>query len=98
MAYSKITRVFRLRDSNRVIPLSAVTREWPNSVPLDFDVVRSGLWHHAGNVTMAAVYLRVDIARLRRFVTSNEEEFAEDLAEIKERLVEHAKRVAAIKR
>jgi hypothetical protein len=92
MARLKIAELFRLRGSNRIIPLPVISEDWPDAVPLDAEVVRSALWHHAGNITMSARYLRVEPSRLRRFVTGNRE-FADDIAQIDERLVEYAKRV-----
>jgi hypothetical protein len=93
----KVAGLFRLRGSNRIIPLPTITRDWPASVPLDFDIIRSALWHPAGNITIAAVYLRVDIPRLRRFVIANEAEFADDFIQINERLLDRAKRILSIK-
>jgi hypothetical protein len=92
MAGLDFVTLFRLRGSNRVIPLPAITEDWRDAVPLDVDVVRSALWHHAGNITMSARYLRVEPSRLRRFVTGNSE-FADDLAQIDERLCEFAKSI-----
>jgi hypothetical protein len=96
MARPEIAELFRLRGSNRVIPLPVITEDWPDYIPLDAEIVRSALWHHAGNITMSALYLRVDIVRLRRFVNNNSE-FGDDLAEIDERLLEYAKSVLATK-
>lgn len=92
MAGLDFVTLFRLRGSNRVIPLPVITEDWPDAVPLDVDVVRSALWHHAGNITMSARYLRVEPSRLRRFVTGNSE-FSGDVAQINERLVEYAKSI-----
>lgn len=43
----------------------------PDDLPLTIEEVRTALWVNAGNVTKAALLLKVDSARLRRYIASS---------------------------
>jgi hypothetical protein len=57
--------------------------------------VRAALWQFGGNITSAAHYLRIDPARLRRFVREIDPSLLEDIARIDAALAEYAKDVLA---
>ena len=57
--------------------------------------VRAALWQFGGNITSAARYLRVDPARLRRFVREIDSSLLEDIERIDAALAEYAKGVLA---
>jgi hypothetical protein len=57
--------------------------------------VRAALWQFGGIVTVAARYLRVDPARLRRFVREIDPSLQEDIARIDAALTEYAEDVQA---
>jgi hypothetical protein len=57
--------------------------------------VRAALWQFGGIITAAARYLRVDPARLRRFVYEIDLSLLEDIARIDAALTEYAKDVQA---
>jgi hypothetical protein len=55
--------------------------------------VRAALWQFGGNITGAARYLRVDPARLRRYVYEIDPTMLEDIARIEAALTEYAQAV-----
>ena len=55
--------------------------------------VRAALWQFGGIITAAARYLRVDPARLRRFVNEIDPTLLEDIERIDAALTEYAKDV-----
>jgi hypothetical protein len=57
--------------------------------------VRAALWQFGGNITSAARYLRVDPARLRRFVREIDPSLLEDIARIDAALAEYSEHVLA---
>jgi hypothetical protein len=57
--------------------------------------VRAALWQFGGIITEAARYLRVDPARLRRFVYEIDRSLLEDIERINAALTEYAKDVQA---
>ena len=57
--------------------------------------LRAALWQFGGVITAAAHYLRVDPARLRRFVYEIDPSLLEDIARIDAALTEYAKDMLA---
>ena len=91
-------RVLRHRCPNDVQALVPPTYDrFPQFERLDDhrEQVRAALWQFGGNITSAAHYLRVDPARLRRFVREIDPSLLEDIARIDTALGEYAKDVRA---
>lgn len=89
-------RVLRHRCPNDVQALRPPNYdEFPAFERLDDhrDQVRAALWQFGGIITAAARYLRVDPARLRRFVHEVDPSLLEDIARIDAALTEHAQAV-----
>lgn len=63
--------------SNLQLPVNLVplpTMPWdvrPDELPLTIEEARTAIWANAGNVTKAALMLKVDSARLRRYIASS---------------------------
>lgn len=86
-------KVLRHRCPNDVHALMPPTYEkFPPFERLDDhrERVRAALWQFGGIITAAARYLRVDPARLRRFVHEVDPSLLEDIARIDVALTEYA--------
>lgn len=71
------------------------TQPWdvrPIELPLDADECRTALWMAKGNITEAAVLLKVSSKRLRKFVNGSEY-LLQELEESKEQLIDTAEKV-----
>ena len=66
--------------------------ERPDELPLDREEVRTALWRSAGNIANAAVLLKVESIRLRRFVAQSPYLSAE-AEEAREQIVDFAESV-----
>jgi hypothetical protein len=91
-------RVLRHRCPNDVEALVPPTYDrFPPFERLDDhrEQVRAALWQFGGIITAAACYLRVDPARLRRYVYEIDPTLREDIARIDAALTEYAKDVQA---
>src|SRR5258707_15733210 len=89
-------RVLRYRCPNDVHALMPPTYDkFPTFERLDDhrEQVRAALWQFGGVITAAARYLRVDPARLRRFVNEIDPSLQEDLERIDAALTEYAQAV-----
>lgn len=89
-------RVLRHRCPNDVQALVPPTYDkFPPFERLDDhrEQVRAALWQFGGIITGAARYLRVDPARLRRFVCEIEPSLLEDIERIDAALTEYAQAV-----
>src|ERR1700733_15919250 len=89
-------RVLRHRCPNDVQALIPPTYDkFPLFERLDDhrEQVRAALWQFGGIITAAARYLRVDPARLRRFVYEIDPSLLEDIGRIDAALTEYAKDV-----
>jgi hypothetical protein len=64
----------------------------PEDLPLDVEECRTAIWLHNGNITEAAVELKIPSARLRRFVKNNAYLSAE-VEEAREKLKDRAEEV-----
>lgn len=76
-----------------LVPLP--TMPWdvrPEELPLTIDEARTAIWMEAGNITKAALRLKVDSARLRRFVRSSPRLSAE-MEEAREQILDRAEDV-----
>jgi hypothetical protein len=86
-------RVLRYRCPNDVQALIPPTYDkFPAFERLDDhrEQVRAALWQSEGIVTVAARYLRIDPARLRRFVHEIDRSLLEDIERIDAALTEYA--------
>jgi hypothetical protein len=86
-------RVLRHRCPNDVQALVPPTYDkFPQFERLDDhrEQVRAALWQFGGIITSAAHYLRVDPARLRRFVDEIDPSLLEDIERIDAALTEYA--------
>ena len=86
-------RVLRYRCPNDVQALIPATYDkFPPFERLDDhrEQVRAALWQSGGIITVAARYLRVEPARLRRFVNEIDPSLLEDIARIGAALAEYA--------
>jgi hypothetical protein len=86
-------KVLRHRCQNDVHPLMPPNYDkFPAFERLDDhrQQVRAALWQFGGVITAAARYLRIDPARLRRFVHEIEPSLLEDIARIDAALTEYA--------
>ena len=91
-------RVLRHRCPNDVEALVPPTYDrFPAFERLDDhrEQVRAALWQFGGIITAAARYLRVDPARLRRYVYEIDPSLLEDIERIEAALTEHAEDVLA---
>ena len=89
-------RVLRHRCPNDVQALIPPTYDkFPPFERLDDhrEQIRAALWQFGGIVNAAARYLRVDPARLRRFVNEIDPSLLEDIARIDAALAEYAQAV-----
>jgi hypothetical protein len=89
-------RVLRHRCPNDVQALiSPAYDKFPPFERLDDhrEQVRAALWQFGGTITAAARYLRIDPARLRRFVYEIDPSLLKDIARIDAALTEYAKDV-----
>ena len=89
-------RVLRHRCPNDVQALLPPTYDkFPPFERLDDhrEQVRAALWQFGGIITVAARYLRVEPARLRRFVYEIDPSLLEDIARIDAALTEYAQAV-----
>lgn len=64
----------------------------PTELPLDVEECRTALWLNRGNITQAAVLLKVDSGRLRRFV-ANSPRLTRESDEAREQLQDKAEDV-----
>jgi hypothetical protein len=91
-------RVLRHRCPNDVQALVPPTYDrFPPFERLDDhrEQVRAALWQFGGIITAAARYLRVDPARLRRYVHEIDPTLLEDIERIEAALTDYAKDVQA---
>jgi hypothetical protein len=91
-------KVLRHRCPNDVEALVPPTYDrFPRFERLDDhrEQVRAALWQFGGNITSAARYLRIDPARLRRFVREIDPSLQGDIARIDAALTEYAEDVQA---
>jgi hypothetical protein len=91
-------KVLRHRCPNDVEALVPPTYDrFPQFERLDDhrEQVRAALWQFGGIITAAARYLRVDPARLRRYVYEIDPMLLEDIERIEAALVEYAEDVQA---
>jgi hypothetical protein len=89
-------RVLRHRCPNDVQTLVPPTyQKFPPFERLDDhrEQVRAALWQFGGIITVAARYLRVEPARLRRFVNEIDPSLLEDIERIEAALTEYAQAV-----
>jgi hypothetical protein len=89
-------RVLRHRCPNDVQALTPPNYDkFPTFERLDDhrEQVRAALWQFGGIITVAARYLRIDPARLRRFVCEIDPSLLKDIACIEAALTEYAQAV-----
>jgi hypothetical protein len=70
-------------------PLPARTEPYPDDRPLDYDEVKSALWHGRGNIRAAAAFLKTPPARLGALLR-RDQSLADIRAEAAELIVDHA--------
>lgn len=76
-----------------LVPLP--TMPWdvrPEELPLTVDEARTALWKAEGNITKAAQILKVDSARLRRYI-SNSPRLSAEMEEAKNQILDRAEEV-----
>jgi hypothetical protein len=93
LLFDKVLRHRCPNDVHALVP--PAYDEFPPFERLDDhrEQVRAALWQFGGIVTAAARYLRVDPARLRRFVYEIDPSLLEDIERIDAALTEYAKDV-----
>lgn len=81
-----------MRDDAPLDLVPLPTQPWavrPSTIPLDREEVRTALWLADGNISEAAMILKVTSLRLRSFIKGSEY-LSRELQEFKERLVDKA--------
>lgn len=76
-----------------LVPLP--TMPWdvrPDSLPLTVEEVRTALWANSGNVTKAAQLLKVDSARLRRYI-KNSPRLSVEVEEARNQILDRAEEI-----